>query len=97
MAVKITVGQVPAMFARRQQKVFGVGRREFPIHVHGKQHLRDGKPLLEAQVYGGNYLRYNKHCLTGANTNTLSRPAIHRSHHPEPRLSALPLRRPAPP
>ncbi|KAJ6178503.1 hypothetical protein N7519_008964 [Penicillium mononematosum] len=27
MAAKITVGQVPAMFARRQQKVFGVGRR----------------------------------------------------------------------
>ncbi|KAJ6146016.1 hypothetical protein N7497_007998 [Penicillium chrysogenum] len=27
MAAKITVGQVPAMFARRQQNVFGVGRR----------------------------------------------------------------------
>ncbi|KAG0154351.1 hypothetical protein PDIDSM_1731 [Penicillium digitatum] len=27
MAANITVGQVPAMFARRQQKVFGVGRR----------------------------------------------------------------------
>ncbi|OQE09510.1 hypothetical protein PENVUL_c006G07916 [Penicillium vulpinum] len=27
MAAKFTVGQVPAMFARRQQKVFGVGRR----------------------------------------------------------------------
>ncbi|OQE37068.1 hypothetical protein PENCOP_c010G02943 [Penicillium coprophilum] len=27
MAAKITVGQIPAMFARRQQKVFGIGRR----------------------------------------------------------------------
>ncbi|CAG8251313.1 unnamed protein product [Penicillium olsonii] len=27
MAAKISVGQVPAMFARRQQQVFGVGRR----------------------------------------------------------------------
>ncbi|KAK4869871.1 hypothetical protein LT330_005595 [Penicillium expansum] len=27
MAAKISAGQVPAMFARRQQKVFGVGRR----------------------------------------------------------------------
>ncbi|KAJ5421804.1 hypothetical protein N7491_010249 [Penicillium cf. griseofulvum] len=36
MAAKITVGQVPAMFSRRQQKVFGIGRREFPMHVHGK-------------------------------------------------------------
>ncbi|KAJ5463420.1 Pyruvate dehydrogenase complex component Pdx1 [Penicillium sp. IBT 31633x] len=27
MAAKLTVGQVPAMFARRQQQLFGVGRR----------------------------------------------------------------------
>jgi hypothetical protein len=27
MAAKITFGQVPAMFSRRQQKVFGIGRR----------------------------------------------------------------------
>ncbi|CAG7951703.1 unnamed protein product [Penicillium nalgiovense] len=53
MAAKITVGQVPAMFARRQQSVFGVGRRKFPIHGHGEQYLRNGKPLLLAQVYGG--------------------------------------------
>jgi hypothetical protein len=41
MAAKITVGQVPAMFARRQQKVFSVGRREFPIQVHGEQDFRN--------------------------------------------------------
>jgi hypothetical protein len=46
MAAKITVGQVPAMFARRQQNVFGVGRRKLPIHGHGEQHLRNGTPLL---------------------------------------------------
>jgi hypothetical protein len=32
MAARITVGQVPAMFARRQPKVFGISKREFPVH-----------------------------------------------------------------
>jgi hypothetical protein len=41
MAAKITFGQVPAMFSRRQQKVFGIGRREFPMHFRGKKHLRN--------------------------------------------------------
>lgn len=45
MAAKISAGQVPAMFARRQQKVFGVGRREFPIHVQ-QTASRNGNPLL---------------------------------------------------
>jgi hypothetical protein len=58
MAAKITVGQVPAMFARRQQKVFGVGRRKFPFHDDGEQYLRNAKPLLRAQFHGGSYLRY---------------------------------------
>lgn len=33
MAAKLTFGQVPAMFTRRQQQIIGLGRREFSIGV----------------------------------------------------------------
>ncbi|CDM32257.1 hypothetical protein DTO013E5_3543 [Penicillium roqueforti] len=60
MAARITVGQVPAMFARRQPKVFGVGRRlqstsittqniAYPLYPSVAQLLRE-KGIPESDV-----------------------------------------------
>lgn len=49
MAARIPISQVPAMFARRQPKVFSISKREFP-EIRKRESSLQQKPALSGQM-----------------------------------------------